>query len=165
MRPEHPREMVRIIGITGDVHAASLPGAPPRESIYLPGSVFVNSSSLRVILRTQNYPMGFLAAARRTIKEANPEQPVTQARTLEQILSEDVLGRDRWLAMLLGGFSSIALFLAVISLYAITSFAVTQRTKEIGVRVALGSRANTSSAMYCFPSSGWCSPALLSERP
>jgi predicted permease len=142
VRPPHPQEMVRIVGITGDVRNTSLPGAPPRESIYLPESLFATAGSLRVILRTKNDPVAVLETARRVVKQLNPDQPILQARTLSEILSEDVRGRDRWLAMLFGAFSSIALFLAVIGLYGVTSFAVAQRTREIGIRVALGATRN-----------------------
>lgn len=137
-RPKNPQEMVRIIGITGDVRAAWLPGAPPRESIYLPESLFATSTSLRVNLRAENDPMAILETARRVVKRLNPDQPISQARTLGEILSEDLRNRDRWLAILFGAFSSIALFLATIGLYSVASFAVTQRTRELGVRVALG---------------------------
>lgn len=137
-RPKNAQAMVRIIGITGDVPDLGLPGAPPRESIYLPESLFVAASSLRVNLRAEKDPRAILEVARRIIKQLTPDQPISQARTLSEILNEDLRSRDRWLAMLFGAFSSIALFLAVIGLYSVASFAVAQRTREIGIRIALG---------------------------
>jgi predicted permease len=137
-RPARPQEMVRIIGITGDVSNAWLPGAPLRESIYLPESLFATDGSSRVILRTENDPLAVLAPARRVVKQLNHDQPISQVRTLSEILSQDLRSRDRWLAILFSIFSGLALFLAVTGLYSVTSFAVAQRTQEIGVRVALG---------------------------
>jgi predicted permease len=137
-RPKDAQEMVRIVGVTGNVPDLGSPGAPPRESIYLPESLLVDASSLRVSLRAKDDPRAILATARRVIKQLNHDQPMSQARTLSEILSEDFRSRDRWLALLFGAFSSLALFFAVIGLYSVTSFAVAQRTREIGVRIALG---------------------------
>lgn len=137
-RPPHATEMVRIIGITGDVRAAWIPGAPHRETIYLPESLFATPYSLLVHLRTSGDPFSILDTARHMIKQVNPEQAISNPRTLDAILSEDLRSRDRWLAILTGIFSGSALFLAVIGLYSVASFAVCQRSREFGLRIALG---------------------------
>jgi predicted permease len=139
-RPAHPREIVRIIGITGDVRAAWLPGAPPRETIYLPESLFLTGTDLRVHLRTVENPLSILDMARHAVTAVNPRQPIAQVRTLDDILSQDLRSRDRWLAILFASFSGIALFLAAIGLYSIVSFAMAQRTTEFGLRIALGAQ-------------------------
>jgi predicted permease len=137
-RPPHPTQMVRIIGVTGDVRAAWLPGAPPRETIYLSESLFATSHSLLVHLRTSGDPYTVLETARHVINQVNPAQPISNPRTLDEILSQDLRSRDRWLAVLTGIFSSSALFLAAIGLYSVVLFAVGKRSQEFGLRIALG---------------------------
>jgi predicted permease len=137
-RPAHPRELVRIIGITGDVRAAWLPGAPPRETIYLPESLFLTGTDLRVHLRTAGDPLSVLENARRIVGAVDAGQPIAHVRTLDDILNQDLRSRDRWLAILFSAFSGVAVFLAAIGLYSIVAFATAQRTAEFGLRLALG---------------------------
>lgn len=137
-RPPHATQMVRIIGIAGDVRDAWMPGAPARETIYLPESLFATPYSLAVQLRTAPDSDAILETARRVIAGVNRAQPVSDPRKLDEILSEDLRSRDRWLAILAGAFSASALFLAAMGLYSTTLFAAGLRMREFGLRVALG---------------------------
>ncbi|WP_188555719.1 ABC transporter permease [Edaphobacter dinghuensis] len=138
VRPPHASQMVRIIGIAGDVRDAWMPGAPARETIYLPESLFASPYRLAAQLRTTEDSDAILETARHVIAGVNRAQPVSDPRKLDEILSEDLRSRDRWLAILAGAFSASALFLAAMGLYSTTLFAAGLRMREFGLRVALG---------------------------
>ena len=156
--PDPHSPMATVIGVVGDTRDEGFDVAP-RPAVYASHVQNTWWRSLVVVVRTSGDARSAEAALRRAVRSADPALALREVRTLDDVLGESLAPR-RFAMSLVSGFAAAALLLAAVGIYGVLAFSVARRTREFGVRLALGASKPNLLGLVVRQGMAWCTVGL-----